>query len=99
MRELYGCLRQRLRMLGVVAIIQLTQAISNTSIVMKDKVIKELVSEMNAQDFDKLIRMYADDEYGELVECAECPFDAITWDEFISQFADSIADGLRWPRK
>ena len=66
---------------------------------MKDKVIKEFVSEMNAQDFDKLIRMYADDAYEELVECAECPFDAITWDEFVSQFADSIADGLTWPRK
>ena len=60
---------------------------------MKDKVIKEFVSEMNAQDFDKLIKMYANDSYEELCEMGLSSKG--DWSNFVSSFVEGIEDGLR----
>ena len=60
---------------------------------MKDNVIKEFVSEMNAQDFDKLIQMYANDAYEELCEMGlNSKGD---WSNFVGNFVEGIEDGLR----
>ena len=60
---------------------------------MKDKVIKEFVSEMNAQDFDKLMQMYAADAYEELCEMGlNSKGD---WSNFVNSFVEGIEDGLR----
>jgi ketosteroid isomerase-like protein len=60
---------------------------------MKDNVIKEFVSEMNAQDFDKLMQMYAADAYEELCEMGlNSKGD---WSNFVNSFVEGIEDGLR----
>ena len=60
---------------------------------MKDNVIKEFVSEMNAQDFDKLMQMYAADAYEELCEMGlNSKGD---WNNFVNNFVEGIEDGLR----
>jgi hypothetical protein len=60
---------------------------------MKDNVIKEFVSEMNAQDFDKFMQMYAADAYEELCEMGlNSKGD---WSNFVSSFIEGIEDGLR----
>jgi ketosteroid isomerase-like protein len=60
---------------------------------MKDNVIKEFVSEMNAQDFDKLMQMYAADAYEELCEMGlNSKGD---WSNFVNNFVEGIEDGLR----
>ena len=60
---------------------------------MKDNVIKEFVSEMNAQDFDKLMQMYAADAYDELCEMGlNSKGD---WNNFVNNFVEGIEDGLR----
>ena len=59
---------------------------------MKDSTIKKFVGEMNAQDFDKFIQMYANDAYEELCEILDNPGD---WSNFVSSFVEGIEDGLR----
>ena len=59
---------------------------------MKHNTIKKFVGEMNAQDFDKFIQMYANDAYEELCEMLDSPGD---WSNFVSSFVEGIEDGLR----
>ena len=60
---------------------------------MKDNVIKEFVSEMNAQDFDKFMQMYAADAYEELCEMGLNRKG--DWNWFVNNFVEGIEDGLR----
>ena len=59
---------------------------------MKYNVIKKFVSELSAQDFDKLIQMYANDAYEELCEMSDLHGN---WSDFVKHFTESIEDGLR----
>ena len=60
---------------------------------MKHNTIKKFVGEMNAQDFDKFIQMYANDAYEELCEMGlNSPGD---WSNFVGSFVEGIEDGLR----